>query len=329
MSTPHVAESTGNTAYENSKLESSGHIKENSESILAKEFTPVPLSSNEAVETQFSTEKDEESKPSLEESNEFSHFNNKLSIQDFNLLKVLGKGSFGKVMLVRRCDEKCNEGERDTLYALKTLRKSTLITRNQLAHTATERQILQDLHSPFLVHLVYAFQTIDKLYMVLDYMGGGELFFWLRKEKRFSENRCRLYAAEIGLALDAMHKENIVYRDLKPENVLLDGAGHIKLTDFGLAKGMFILMIVKKVQRLSVVRQNTSLLRSSRIKGTAWRWTGGLSGPFYTKCCLACLHSTTQISTRCTPRSFTTLYAFPRMRIDRSATGQSLCSDDF
>ena len=168
---------------------------------------------------------------------EFSYFNNKLKIQDFDLLKVLGKGSFGKVMLVRRCDEKCPEGEADTLYALKTLRKSNLIARKQLAHTATERLILQDIHSPFLVHLVYAFQTTDKLYMVLDYVGGGELFFWLKKEKRFSENRCRLYVAEIGLALDAMHRKNIVYRDLKPENVLLDSDGHVKLTDFGLAKG--------------------------------------------------------------------------------------------
>jgi serine/threonine protein kinase len=72
--------------------------------------------------------------------------------------------------------------------------------------------------------------------MVLDYMSGGELFFWLKKEKRFSENRCRLYTAEIVVALDAMHSVNIIYRDLKPENILLDSHGHIRLTDFGLAK---------------------------------------------------------------------------------------------
>lgn len=72
--------------------------------------------------------------------------------------------------------------------------------------------------------------------MVLDYMPGGELFFWLKREKRFSENRCRLYTAEIVLALDAMHVMNIIYRDLKPENILLDVQGHLRLTDFGLAK---------------------------------------------------------------------------------------------
>ena len=158
--------------------------------------------------------------------------NPKLTIDDFELLKVLGKGSFGKVMLVRKKNEKDN-----TLYAMKTLRKAALVKRNQLAHTSTERFILQNIHNPFLVHLVYAFQTPDKLYMVLDYMGGGELFFWLKKDRKFSENRCKLYAAEMVLALDALHSADIVYRDLKPENILLDLDGHIRFTDFGLAKG--------------------------------------------------------------------------------------------
>jgi serum/glucocorticoid-regulated kinase 2 len=163
---------------------------------------------------------------------DFSEYklNSKLTIEDFELLKVLGKGSFGKVMLVRK------KNEDGPLYALKTLRKAALIKRNQLAHTATERFILQNIQNPFLVHLVYAFQTPDKLYMVLDYMGGGELFFWLKKDRKFSENRCKLYAAEMTLALEALHSANIVYRDLKPENILLDVDGHLRFTDFGLAK---------------------------------------------------------------------------------------------
>jgi len=134
-------------------------------------------------------------------------------------------------MLVRRKTDPSR-----TLYALKTLRKAALVKRNQLAHTATERTILQNIHCPFLVHLVYAFQTTDKLYMVLDYMGGGELFFWLKKERKFSADRCCLYAAEITLALEALHDADIVYRDLKPENILLDAHGHLRLTDFGLAR---------------------------------------------------------------------------------------------
>mmetsp|Transcript_15975 Transcript_15975/g.31802 ORF Transcript_15975/g.31802 Transcript_15975/m.31802 type:complete len:387 (+) Transcript_15975:53-1213(+) len=154
----------------------------------------------------------------------------KLGIDDFQLLKVLGKGSFGKVMLVKK------KGGDDTLFAMKTLRKAALIKRNQLLHTATERNILQNIQHPFLVNLIYAFQSDDKLYMVLDYMGGGELFFWLKKHRRFSEPRAQLMGAEITLALGALHASNIIYRDLKPENILVDLEGHIRLTDFGLSK---------------------------------------------------------------------------------------------
>lgn len=162
---------------------------------------------------------------------DYSNFSNKISIADFDLLKILGRGSFGKVMLVKKRDDP--EGK---LYAMKTLRKAELVKRNQVAHTSTERFILQHISSPFLVCLFYAFQSTDKLYMVLDYIPGGELFFWLKKEKRFSESRCRLYTAEIILAIEALHSNNIVYRDLKPENIMLCAKGHIKLTDFGLAK---------------------------------------------------------------------------------------------
>ena len=146
---------------------------------------------------------------------DYSDYNHRLTIDDFDLLKVLGKGSFGKVMLVKKKDDPL-----ETLYALKTLRKAALVKRNQLAHTSTERAILQDLSCPFLVHLIFAFQTPDKLYMVIDYMAGGELFFWLKKDRKFSETRCRLYSAEITLALEAMNSADIIYRDLKPENIL-------------------------------------------------------------------------------------------------------------
>lgn len=163
---------------------------------------------------------------------DFSQYHSSpLTVDNFELIKVLGKGSFGKVMLTRKKDDPSG-----TLYAMKTLRKAALVKRNQLAHTATERKILQQIHCPFLVHLVYAFQTPEKLYMVLDYMGGGELFFWLKKDRRFSENRCRLYTAELTVALEAIHSHDIIYRDLKPENILLDLEGHLRITDFGLSK---------------------------------------------------------------------------------------------
>lgn len=152
-------------------------------------------------------------------------------LDDFILMKVIGKGSYGKVMLVRHRDE-----EAGAYYAMKMLRKENVVMRNQVEHTKTERQVLEVVSHPFIVNLYYAFQTPKKLYFVLEYCPGGELFFHLSRAGRFSEKRCRFYASEILLAIDYLHRLNIIYRDLKPENILLDADGHIKLTDFGLSK---------------------------------------------------------------------------------------------
>ena len=152
-----------------------------------------------------------------------------VSIDDFDLIKVLGKGSFGMVTLVRK---KGNS----SLYAMKTLRKAALIKRNQLIHTQTERNVIQHISSPFLTSFEFAFQTVDRLYLVMNYIGGGELFHWLMAHRSFSGPRTRLYAAEIVLGLQTLHAKDIVYRDLKPENILLGWDGHLRLTDFGLSK---------------------------------------------------------------------------------------------
>lgn len=149
--------------------------------------------------------------------------------EDFEFLKVLGRGSFGKVMQVRKKDS----GE---VFAMKILKKSAIIARNQVEHTRAERQILQSLQHPFLMHLRYAFQTEGKLYFVLDYYRGGELFFHLKKRRRFNEDEARIFVAEVGMALGHLHSLDVIYRDLKPENILLDNDGHICLTDFGLSK---------------------------------------------------------------------------------------------
>lgn len=153
----------------------------------------------------------------------------KVSIEDFELVKVIGKGSFGKVTLVRKKSDQ-------NLYAMKVLSKPNVIKRKQVEHTNTERRILAGIDHPFIVRLHFAFQTKEKLYFVLDYASGGELFFHLSRMKRFSEATTRFYCAELTLALDALHAHDVVYRDLKPENILLDGEGHVKLVDFGLAK---------------------------------------------------------------------------------------------
>ncbi|RKO97490.1 Pkinase-domain-containing protein, partial [Caulochytrium protostelioides] len=151
-----------------------------------------------------------------------------LKPEDFELLKVLGQGNFGKVMQVRKTDT-------GRLYAMKVLRKKNIVEQQQIAHTLSERNVLIQANCPFLVGLKFSFQTVEKLYLVLDYMNGGELFFHLQQGP-FSEGRAKFYTAELVLALQHLHKYNIVYRDLKPENILLDSNGHVALTDFGLCK---------------------------------------------------------------------------------------------
>lgn len=105
---------------------------------------------------------------------------------------------------------------------MKTLKKDMILRKNQTENTMVERMILERLNNPFIVKLHYAFQSPERLYFVIDFLNGGELFFHLRKETRFNESRSRFYAAEIILALDCLHKNGIIYRDLKPENVILD-----------------------------------------------------------------------------------------------------------
>lgn len=149
--------------------------------------------------------------------------------EDFELLAVIGRGSFGKVMQVRKKDT-------GKIYAMKVMRKDAIIQKNQVTHTKDEKSILQKILHPFIVQLHFAFQTRDKLYMILDYVNGGELFYHLKKEGKFSVERVKIYAAEIASAMSHLHAQGIVYRDLKPENILLDNDGHIIITDFGLSK---------------------------------------------------------------------------------------------
>lgn len=157
------------------------------------------------------------------------HMNQHLTIDSFELLKVIGKGSFGKVMQVRK---------RDTLriYALKTIRKAHIVSRSEVTHTLAERTVLAKVNNPFIVPLKFSFQSKEKLYLVLAFVNGGELFHHLQREGKFNEERSRFYAAELLIALEHLHGFNVVYRDLKPENILLDYTGHIALCDFGLCK---------------------------------------------------------------------------------------------
>ncbi|KAK0357482.1 Serine/threonine-protein kinase [Friedmanniomyces endolithicus] len=152
-----------------------------------------------------------------------------LKIEDFDLLKVVGKGSFGKVMQVMKKDTQ-------RIYALKTIRKQHIISRSEVAHTLAERSVLAQINNPFIVPLKFSFQSPEKLYLVLAFVNGGELFHHLQREQRFDINRSRFYAAELLCALECLHGFGVIYRDLKPENILVDYVGHIALCDFGLCK---------------------------------------------------------------------------------------------
>ncbi|KAH1026767.1 RAC serine/threonine-protein kinase [Dendroctonus ponderosae] len=153
----------------------------------------------------------------------------KVTLECFEFLKVLGKGTFGKVIL-------CREKATSKLYAIKILKKEVIIQKDEVAHTQTENRVLRTTNHPFLTSLKYSFQTNDRLCFVMEYVNGGELFFHLSREKVFSEERTRFYGAEIISALGYLHSQGIIYRDLKLENLLLDKDGHIKITDFGLCK---------------------------------------------------------------------------------------------
>lgn len=143
---------------------------------------------------------------------------------------VLGRGAYAKVVLVEHRRSK-------TLYAMKILNKNHIVQKQQAEHTMTERHILSSTSShPFVCHLKFAFRTETTLNLVMDYCPGGELFYHLSREGCFEETRARFIAAELTLALGHLHANSVVYRDLKPENVLIDADGHVKLADFGLSK---------------------------------------------------------------------------------------------
>lgn len=155
----------------------------------------------------------------------------KLSPDDFAPLKVLGQGAYGKVLLVRH-------KQTGTLFAQKQLKKASMVVeQRKIEQTKSERSILESVRHPYIVRLFYALQDQSKLYLILEYAQGGELFTHLAAERMFSEDVAAFYVAEMALALEHLHKNvGVVYRDLKPENCLLDADGHLVLTDFGLSK---------------------------------------------------------------------------------------------
>ncbi|KAM9969133.1 hypothetical protein ACTFIW_003684 [Dictyostelium discoideum] len=160
---------------------------------------------------------------------EIVKISNSINLSNFIIKHLVGKGGFGKVFQVVHVDTQ-------KVYALKVIKKNHIIAKKSVVNTLAEKDILKKISHPFIVNLHYAFQNEKKLYLVMDFVNGGQLFYHLQKEAIFSEDQVRFYMAELILALEHLHDSNIVHRDLKPENILLDSQGHCILTDFGLAK---------------------------------------------------------------------------------------------
>lgn len=154
----------------------------------------------------------------------------RFGLSDFRTVKVIGKGSFGEVRVVQKVDT-------GKIYAMKTLRKSEMFKKDQLAHVRAERDVLAESNSPWVVQLYYSFQDAAYLYLLMEFLPGGDLMTMLIKYDTFSEDVTRFYIAECVLALEGIHQLGFIHRDVKPDNILIDSKGHIKLSDFGLSTG--------------------------------------------------------------------------------------------
>ena len=210
---------------------------------LIKKDCSIYSKNNNNVLSDFLSEPNKESKLSKEKRIELKDYQsiqmeisdknirkNSISLNNFNILRLIGAGSFGKVFLANL------KSDINKKYAMKILEKDKIIEWKQENNIFTEKYILQNLKHPFLSKLSYAFQDSEKLYLVTDFMPGGDLMHKLISYGKLSEKTAKIYSSELFLAIDFLHKNDIIFRDLKPENILLDEIGHIKLTDFGLSK---------------------------------------------------------------------------------------------
>ncbi|KAG8045925.1 hypothetical protein GUJ93_ZPchr0008g12349 [Zizania palustris] len=153
----------------------------------------------------------------------------KICVDDFELLTIIGRGAFGEVRL-------CREKTSSNIYAMKKLKKSDMVVRGQVEHVRAERNLLAEVASHCIVKLYYSFQDAEYLYLIMEYLPGGDIMTLLMREDTLTEHMARFYIAETILAIESIHKHNYIHRDIKPDNLLLDKNGHMKLSDFGLCK---------------------------------------------------------------------------------------------
>ncbi|KAF3439637.1 hypothetical protein FNV43_RR17915 [Rhamnella rubrinervis] len=153
----------------------------------------------------------------------------RICVDDFDLLTIIGRGAFGEVRL-------CREKKSGDIYAMKKLKKSEMLSRGQVEHVRAERNLLAEVASHCIVKLYYSFQDDEFLYLIMEYLPGGDVMTLLMREETLTETVARFYIAQSVLAIESIHKHSYVHRDIKPDNLLLDKNGHMKLSDFGLCK---------------------------------------------------------------------------------------------
>ncbi|KAG8375699.1 hypothetical protein BUALT_Bualt10G0127700 [Buddleja alternifolia] len=170
---------------------------------------------------------------------------NKICVDDFELLTIIGRGAFGEVRL-------CREKKSGHIYAMKKLKKSEMLSRGQVEHVRAERNLLAEVASHCIVKLYYSFQDVEYLYLIMEYLPGGDMMTLLMREDTLSESVAKFYIAQSVLAIESIHKHNYIHRDIKPDNLLLDKNGHMKLSDFGLCKPL-------DCRTLSTVNENEAM----------------------------------------------------------------------
>lgn len=175
---------------------------------------------------------------------------NRLCVNDFELLTIIGRGAYGEVRL-------CREKKSRNIYAMKKLKKSEMVSRGQVEHVRAERNLLAEVDSHCIVKLYYSFQDAEYLYLIMEYLPGGDMMTLLMREDILAENVAKFYIAQSVLAIESIHKHNYIHRDIKPDNLLLDQNGHMKLSDFGLCKPL-------DCATLSTIKENESMEDSSR-----------------------------------------------------------------
>jgi len=194
----------------------------------------------------------------------------RMSVADFEMRKIIGRGAFGEVRV-------CREKRTGKVYAIKSMKKTEMLKKNQVDHVKAERDVLALADNPWVVKLQYSFQDTTNLYLVMEYLQGGDLMTHLMKHDILTEEVTRFYVAEVALAIWFVHQLNYVHRDLKPDNILLDRLGHVKLSDFGLCKGVdtapapYLEQYQSEAKRAAGSTENLDGSANAKQKSDTWK----------------------------------------------------------